>query len=117
MYAIRSYYDTPSVFNDPDLTDRVVSVLRSEFGDSSVRAVPPVMAGEDFSRYGRTEPPIPSMLFWLGSVDPDRYSTAISKGENLPALHSPSFAPLPQPTIETGVHAFTALTQALLAPR
>jgi len=108
---------TPSVFNDPDLTDRVVSVLRSEFGDSSVRAVPPVMAGEDFSRYGRTEPPIPSMLFWLGSVDPDRYSTAISKGENLPALHSPSFAPLPQPTIETGVHAFTALTQALLAPR
>ena len=108
---------TPSVFNDPDLTDRVVSVLRAEFGDSSIRAVPPVMAGEDFSRYGRTEPPIPSMLFWLGSVDPERYSTAISKGKNLPALHSPLFAPLPEPTIETGVRAFTSLTQTLLDPR
>ena len=114
--AIKDEY-TPSVLNDPELTDRVVSVLRAEFGDSGVRAVPPVMAGEDFSRYGRTEPPIPSMLFWLGSVDPERYHAAIRKGENLPALHSPLFASLPQPTIETGVRASTALTQTLLDPQ
>ena len=85
---------TPSVYNDPGLVDRVVSVLSAELGDSGVQAVPPVMAGEDFARYGRTEPPIPSMLFWLGMIDPDRYSAAMNKGET-PALHSPLFAPLP----------------------
>ena len=106
---------TPSVYNDPGLVDRVVSVLSAELGDSSVQAVPPVMAGEDFARYGRTEPPIPSMLFWLGTINPDRYSAAMSNGETLPALHSPLFAPLPQPAIETGVRAFTALARNLLA--
>jgi len=105
---------TPSVYNDPGLVDRVVSVLSAELGDSSVQAVPPVMAGEDFARYGRTEPPIPSMLFWLGTINPDRYSAAMSNGETLPALHSPLFAPLPQPAIETGVRAFTALARNLL---
>jgi metal-dependent amidase/aminoacylase/carboxypeptidase family protein len=74
---IRDEY-TPSVFNDPELADRVVSVLRAEFGDSRVQSVPPVMAGEDFSRYGRTEPPIPSMLFWPGSVDPERYAERLT---------------------------------------
>ena len=77
---------TPSVFNDPALVDRVVSVLSGELGESSVQAVPPVMAGEDFARYGRTEPPIPSMLFWLGTIDPDRYSAAMKSRESLPVL-------------------------------
>jgi amidohydrolase len=107
---------TPSVFNHPELTDRAVTILTAELGETNVRAVPPVMGGEDFSRYGRSEPPIPSLLFWLGAVDPDRFSTAMSKGDNLPALHSPNFAPLPQPTIATGVRALTTLAQNLLIP-
>jgi amidohydrolase len=107
---------TPSVRNDPALTKRVASVLTAELGESNVRRVPPVMAGEDFARYGRTKPPIPSVLFWLGAVDPQRYHSAISTGESLPALHSPLFAPLPQPTIETGIRAFTALARDLLPP-
>jgi len=107
---------TPSVYNDPVLTNRVVSILGATFGESHVKAVPPVMAGEDFARYGRTQPPIPSVLFWLGAVDPGRYAAATEQGENLPALHSPQFAPLAQPAIETGVRAFTALVEDLLAP-
>jgi hippurate hydrolase len=74
------------------------------------------MAGEDFARYGRTEPPVPSLLFWLGTVDPERYTVAMDEGENLPGLHSPLFTPLPAPTIKTGVHAFTAVARSLLAP-
>jgi hippurate hydrolase len=105
---------TPSVYNDPQLTDRVVSVLQSEFGDSRVEAVPPAMAGEDFARYGRTDAEIPSMLFWLGAVDPEQFAAAERDGKKLPALHSSLFAPLPKPVIEMGVGAFTALTRALL---
>jgi hypothetical protein len=80
-----------------------------------VLPVPPVMAGEDFARYGRTEPPVPGLLFWLGTVDPARYSVAMDEGETLPGLHSPLFTPLPAPSIETGVRAFTALARSLLA--
>jgi metal-dependent amidase/aminoacylase/carboxypeptidase family protein len=75
--TIRDEY-TLSVFNDPELADRVVSVLRAEFGDSRVQSVPPVMAGEGFSRYGRTEPPIPSKLFWPDSVDPERFAERLT---------------------------------------
>ena len=96
------------------LPDRVVSVLQSEFGDSRVEAVPPAMAGEDFARYGRTDAEIPSMLFWLGAVDPEQFAAAERDGKKLPALHSSLFAPLPKPAIEMGVGAFTALTRALL---
>jgi len=106
---------TPSVYNDPLLTDKAAAVLKSEFGEQNVREVPPVMAGEDFARYGRTQPPVPSLLFWLGTVDPERYSVATEEGENLPGLHSPLFKPLPAPAIETGVRAFTALVRSLLA--
>lgn len=105
---------TPSVYNDPELTVKVASILQSEFGDSRVREVPPAMAGEDFARYGRTDAHIPSMLFWLGAVDPDQFAAAQRDGKKLPALHSPLFAPLPKPAIETGVRAFSALTSALL---
>lgn len=45
---------TPAVYNDPELLDRVLPVLRAEMGKKSVISVKPVMAGEDFARYGRT---------------------------------------------------------------
>jgi amidohydrolase len=113
--SIKDEY-TPSVFNNPELTDRAVAALATELGDRNVQAVPPAMSGEDFARYGRTQPPIPSLLLWLGAVDPVRYRASIHDGGNLPALHSPRFAPLPQPTIATGVQAFTALAEELLSP-
>jgi hippurate hydrolase len=112
---VRDEY-TPSVFNDPVLTDRAVAVLSAELGEVNVQATPPVMGGEDFARYGRTEPPIPGLLFWLGAVDPARHAAAAAAdGEALPALHSPGFAPSPQPTIATGVRAMTALARDLLS--
>ncbi|HEX4910223.1 MAG TPA: amidohydrolase, partial [Permianibacter sp.] len=74
----------------------------------------PVMAGEDFSLYGQTEDKIPSTIFWVGGVDPAVYAQA-QKGEvNLPALHSPEFAPLPEPTLRTGVKALVAAALNLL---
>jgi hippurate hydrolase len=69
------------------------------------------MGGEDFARYGRQEPPIPSALLWLGAVDPAAVEAAAAAGTSLPSLHSSRFAPLPGPTITAGV---TVLTQAAL---
>jgi len=66
------------------------------------------MGGEDFSEYGRTKDKIPICMFWLGAVKPEVVRESEQTGKPLPSLHSSQFAPLPEPTIKTGVIAMTA---------
>lgn len=100
---------TPSLWNDPELTARAVEVFNRVLGPQQVIADTRVMGGEDFSRYSRVEPPIPSLMFRLGTLPRERYE-ASQRGElKLPSLHSPFYYPDPQPSIETGVQALTAL--------
>ena len=66
------------------------------------------MAGEDFSRFGRTKEKIPSTLLWLGAVNPEKYKYAKDNNKGLPSLHSEKFAPDAKPTILTGVKSMTA---------
>jgi metal-dependent amidase/aminoacylase/carboxypeptidase family protein len=73
-----------------------------------VRAVPPVMGGEDFGQFARTDEKIPGVIFWLGAVEPDKYAASQVDGMPLPSLHSPLFAPDYDPAIATGVDAMTA---------
>ncbi len=106
---------TPATYNDPELTARLVNVWESVFGDDQVLKVGPVMGGEDFGRYGREG--IPSMIVWLGAVEPEKFA-ASQRGElSLPSLHSAYFAPLPEPTIKTGVLTMTEAALELLAGR
>jgi hippurate hydrolase len=53
------------------------------------------------------------MFFNIGVYEPERAIAAFrGNGPPLPANHSPQFAPVPKPTIETGV---TAMTLAVLS--
>jgi len=104
---------TPATYNDPDLTTRAMTAISAELGAANVRAVPPVMGGEDFSQYGRTEEKIPGLIFWLGAVSPDKYAASQIDGMPLPSLHSALFAPDYDPAIATGVDAMTAAVEAL----
>ena len=104
----------PSVYNNPELAERIAKVLREKLEDGQVIPGEPVMGGEDFARYGRVEPKIPSLFLWIGGVDADKYATARETGENLPSLHSPFFAPDPEPTISTGVEVMTTSALELL---
>ncbi|TNE57640.1 MAG: amidohydrolase [Alphaproteobacteria bacterium] len=109
---------TPSLYNDPALADRVVAAVRQGLGEDRVVEVSPVMGGEDFARYGREEPRIPSLMMRLGAVDPKKIKQAEKKGLTLPSLHSAHFAPLPEPTLATGVEAMTVAAMDLLkSPR
>ncbi len=108
---------TPSVYNDPILTERMAKVFAQSIGESNVVQVPPVMAGEDFGKFGRTEDNIPIMIYWLGAVEPTLYA-AFEKGEaELPSLHSSKFAPLPEPSIKAGVLTMTSAIIDLLGNR
>lgn len=105
---------TPSLYNNPELTDRIVKVFRQTIGEDNVVKEAPSMAGEDFSRFGRTEHRIPIMMFWLGTVHPHK-AEAAARGElTLPSLHSSKFAPDYEPAIRTGVTTMTAAALDLL---
>lgn len=105
--TIESDY-TPATYNDPGLTERAMKAVAAELGEENVRAVPPVMGGEDFSQFARTEEKIPGLIFWLGGVNPDKYAASQIDGMPLPSLHSPLFAPDYDPAIATGVDAMTS---------
>ena len=104
--TIESDY-TPSTYNDPDTTDRIMSAVSKKLGPEYVKKVKPVMGGEDFSQYARTPENIPSVLFWVGAVDPAKYTKAKADGMPLPSLHSSLFAPDYERTIQTGIDAMS----------
>lgn len=99
---------TPSTFNNEDLTTRVMTAVSAELGQKRVYPRPPSMGGEDFGRFTRTAENIPTLIFWTGGNDPKAMKAAREgKGALPPANHSPFFAPVPEPTLKTGVHAMT----------
>lgn len=98
----------PSTYNDPDLTAQSISAITAVIGEDNVTTLQPVMGGEDFAHYSRTDENISSFIFWLGAVEPDK----VAAGGQLPSLHSPLFAPDADATIATGVAAMTAATKA-----
>ncbi|MEM6841261.1 MAG: amidohydrolase [Bacteroidota bacterium] len=105
---------TPATINDTELTNRLVTVFKETLGDNKVVETPPNMVGEDFSRYGMQDKKVPICMFWLGAVDPQKVKEAEETGTKLPSLHSPFYAPMPEPTIKTGIRAMSAAALDLL---
>ena len=105
---------TPATRNDPQLTERLVGVFKSWLGETNVVYRKPTMGGEDFSEYGRTEHKIPICMFDVGGVNPEVFEESKRTGKALPSLHSPLWAPVPEPTIKTGVTAMTAAVLELM---
>lgn len=101
---------TKSVMNDPDVVAATAEVLKAAFGDK-FRLSPPVTGSEDFSEFAGAG--VPSMMFNIGVYDQERFTAARNgTGPPIPSNHSPLFAPVPKPTIETGI---TAMTLAVLS--
>ncbi len=104
----------PATYNDPDLTHRLSDVLERTLGAENVVKWPPIMGSEDFGRLGLEGQKIPTCLFWLGAVDPEKVARSRETGSPLPSLHSSLFQPLPEPAIRTGVKAMTAALMDLM---
>src|SRR3984893_6389965 len=94
-----------AVMNDPGVVATAEKVLKVAFGDK-LRPSPPGTPSEDFSEFINAG--VPSMFFNIGVYEPERAAVARNgTGPQLPSNHSPLFAPVPKPTIETGVEAMT----------
>jgi len=107
--------NVPATINDSALTKRVAAALEKALGKDNVLAADPIMASEDFSLYALADPKPPTMMFWLGAVNPQKIQDAREKGTRLPSLHSSEFAPEAEPAIRTGVKAMTTVVEALLS--
>ena len=98
----------PSTYNNPELAIKMKASIEQELGSENVQTSKPVMAGEDFGLFGRTEHNLPITIFWLGGVEPSVYQKSLATGETLPSLHSSKFAPDYPLAVKTGVRAMTA---------
>ncbi|MGH9808419.1 MAG: peptidase dimerization domain-containing protein, partial [Terriglobia bacterium] len=97
-----------SVVNDDALMDRTLAVFKTAFGDK-LKETQRFAAGDDFYEYIKAG--VPSVYFIIGIYDPRRVAEAEAGGPRLEPNHSPLYAPVPEPTIRTGV---TAMTLAVL---
>ena len=105
----------PPTVNDPDTTARVRAAFDAHFADRSTD-LPLQTASEDFSD-------LPNALsapysYWgIGGVDPDAYRRAADAGRiasDIGVNHSPTFAPVLQPTLDTGTEALVVAALAWL---
>jgi hippurate hydrolase len=96
----------PLNLNDKQASDRVADALRRHFPAENVRHTGPAPASEDFGCFG-TEWKVPSVFWFVGGTDPATYAKAKAEGRvnDLPVNHSPLFAPVIHPTLQTGVEA------------
>lgn len=96
----------PLTDNDPVATGLVSAAFAAHFGRAAGE-LPRQSASEDFSH-------LPAALgapytYWgIGGIDPDTYRAAAEAGrlaQDVPVNHSASFAPVVQPTLDTGTRA------------
>ena len=105
----------PLTKTDPDAVKRVGDAFRDFFPADKVQSTQPTSASEDFGSFGR-EWGVPSLFWFVGGTDPDTYKKAKDDGKvaEIPTNHSPKFAPVIHPTLESGVQALIVAAGAWL---
>lgn len=106
----------PVTVNDPDSTARVNAAFAAEFGEDKVLSPGALSGSEDVGNLA-TAAGAPLVYWMLGGADPETVFAAMAAGTvdtDIPSNHSPFFAPIPQPTIDTGVRALVVAAREWL---
>lgn len=104
---------TPSVYNDPELTNHVVNLLKSKLGNEKVYQSSRWTAAEDFANYSRTKEKVPGLMLWVGAEKKETMEK-IKRREKTPIVHSADFVPDYKHTIITGVKTISEAAFDLL---
>jgi len=105
----------PPTVNDATTTERVRAAFLEHFGELATE-LPLQSASEDFSDLP-TALGTPYTYWGIGGTDPDAYREAVEAGtvaRDVPVNHSPFFAPVVQPTLDTGTSALVVAALAWL---
>ena len=102
------YFDQfPLTDNSETVNDTVTEALTEFFGAEAVQEADPATASEDFSELPNAFG-IPYAYWFVGSFDAEKYKAAEEAGTvltDVPANHSPFFAPELEPTLEIATKA------------
>jgi amidohydrolase len=96
--------------NDPQLAARLERTLKPVLGTQNVVNDQRRTVSEDFGEFGRAAG-VPSIMFFVGAVKPEKIADAQRTGESLPSLHSSHWAPDFEPAMRTAI--LTEVTSAL----
>ncbi|MEV5200583.1 amidohydrolase [Streptomyces sp. NPDC053720] len=113
----------PVTVNDDRATSTVLTAIAEVLGGERVFTLPQTLTGsEDFGVFGAALA-VPSVFWHFGGADPALFqhinpATLLTDGlpDTIPANHSPYFAPVPEPTIRTGVTTLLAAAAHWLCP-
>lgn len=112
MRVILEHY-TPTTVNDVALARKSAAVFREILGPENVKPRQPQMGAEDFGRY--SEGKVPIFMYFLGTIQQEKYDAAQRPGATpLPGMHTDSYAPLPEPSIRTGVRTMSLAAMNLM---
>lgn len=103
----------PPTVNDEEATRRVAEAFAAHFGDDA-HTIDLQTASEDMSELPEAFG-APFTYWGIGGIAADLYAEAAKKGtlaQDVPVNHSPTFAPVTQPTLDTGVSAMTVAALA-----
>ena len=105
----------PLTDNDAATTERVHAAFVECFGDDA-SLVDRSTASEDFSDLAKALG-IPYSYWFIGGIDPNTYAAADKAGrvsQDIPVNHAANFAPVIEPTLDTGTKALVAAALAWL---
>ncbi|MFM8272396.1 MAG: amidohydrolase [Gemmata sp.] len=109
---------TPATYNDVELAKKCGAVFREILGADKVRGNRrPMMGAEDFARYSDGGK-IPALIYFIGTIEQEKYDAAQKPGAaSLPGMHTNGYAPVPEPSIRTGVRTMSLAVMNLLPKR
>lgn len=108
---------TPALINEKELTVKLTALFKDVLGPERVHERPMSMGGEDFSQFTRAG--LRTFYWHLGTADPVAFAEAKKPGgKALANTHSPYYAPVPEPTLRTGVLTMSmAVLELMNEPR
>ncbi|MGX1668963.1 amidohydrolase [Streptomyces sp. NPDC055400] len=106
----------PALVSEPEATRTTVAAFAEHFGQQRIMPMPQVNASEDVGVFGEVLG-VPTVFWFWGGLDTETVLTALAQDrlDELPANHSPHFAPLVEPTLSTGVEALVVAALEWLA--
>lgn len=114
--TITTDHTLPLTDNDPAATARLIAAFGAAFGADNVIDPGFFTGSEDVSWFAR-DAGVPLVFWFFGGHDPAAYAEAVAAGtvdRDVPTNHSPFFAPVIHPTIETGVTALVVAAREFL---
>ncbi|TFB55653.1 amidohydrolase [Cryobacterium tagatosivorans] len=106
----------PVTVNDPIATARTTAAFRAAFGEERLFDPGAIAGSEDVGNLASAAG-APLVYWLLGGCDPGEYAAAEAAGtirSDIPSNHSAYYAPVPRPTLATGVEALVVAAREWL---